>query len=84
MCLFIQNLEIHKINKLTVALKLNLNCILYVYIDSYISITYKQSFNLEASEAEADKICFIRCILSPHLCLLILLCLEFASLYKQF
>lgn len=37
MCLlFIQNLEIHKINKFTMALKLNLNCILYVYI--YLSI----------------------------------------------
>lgn len=31
MRLFIQNLEIHKINKFAVALKLNLNCILYVY-----------------------------------------------------
>lgn len=31
MCLFIQNLEIHKINKFAVALKLNLNRI-YVYI----------------------------------------------------
>lgn len=32
MCLFIQNLVIHKINKFAVALKLNLKCILYVYI----------------------------------------------------
>lgn len=34
------------------ALKLNLNCILYVYI--YNSISYKQDLNLGASEAEAD------------------------------
>lgn len=29
---FLQNLGIHKINKFAVALKLNLNCILYVFI----------------------------------------------------
>lgn len=40
MCLFIQNLEIHKINKFAVALKLNLNCILYVYIYSSIYIPF--------------------------------------------
>lgn len=64
------------------ALKLNLNCILYVYI--YNSISYKQDLNLGASEAEADKICFILRILSLHLCLPILLCLRSAALYKQF
>lgn len=64
------------------ALKLNLNCILYVYI--YNSISYKQDLNLGASEAEDDKICFILHILSLHLCLHILLCLRSAALYKQF
>lgn len=64
------------------ALKLNLNCILYVYI--YNSISYKQDLNLEASEAEADKICFILRILSLHFSLPILLCLQSAAQYKQF
>lgn len=40
MCLFIQNLEIHKINKSAVALKLNLTCILYVYIYNSIYIPF--------------------------------------------
>lgn len=40
------------------ALKLNLNCILYVYI--YNSISYKQDLNLGASEAEADL--FLSCV----------------------
>lgn len=67
------------------ALKLNLNCILYVYIYIHIySISYKQDLNLGASEAEADKICFILRILSLRLCLPILLCLQSAALYKQF
>lgn len=100
MCLFFffftQNLGIHKINKFTVALKLNLNCVLYVYIyiylfihlfiyiDSYIFHFIWTGFKPGASEAETDKICFILCILSLHLYLPILLCLQSAALYKQF
>lgn len=41
---------------------------IYLYIDRFIyiySILYKQDLNLEASEAETDKISFILRILSP-------------------
>lgn len=58
---------------------------IYVYIYIYIhiySISYKQGLNVGASEEEADKICFILRTLSLYFCLLILLCLQSAALYK--
>lgn len=53
----------------------------YIYIHIY-SISYKQGLNVGASEEEADKICFILRTLSLYFCLLILLCLQSAALYK--
>lgn len=73
MAFFIQNLEIQKINTFAVALKFNLNCVYAcVCVCIYIYLICIQFHINRVQTDEADKICFILCILSLYLLPLVL------------